>query len=139
MIIVDTNVVSEAMRPQPDRTVIAWLDAQTWDSLYLCAPVLAELHYGIQHLPSGRRKQLLTGAFEQIENELYRGRILPFDQVSASNYGRLAVKRERLGKRMEQMDAIIAAIALTHGAAIATRDTEDFAGLGLEVINPFEH
>jgi hypothetical protein len=138
MILVDTNVVSEAMKLHPDRAATAWMNAQAWDSLYLCTPVLAELRYGIERLARGRRKNLLAAGLDRVENELYHGRILSFDQASAANYGRLTVERERLGRRMEQMDALIAAIALTHGAMVATRDVGDFANLGLEVINPFE-
>lgn len=138
MILVDTNVVSEGMRPQPDSAVIAWLNAQSWESLYLCTPVLAELRYGIERLPVGRRKTFLVAAIDRIEHELYRGRILSFDQVAAANYGRLTVSREQQGRRMEQMDALIAAIASSHGAAVATRDASHFVDLGFEVINPFE-
>jgi predicted nucleic acid-binding protein len=138
MILVDTNVVSEVMRPRPDRTVAAWLDAQPWESLYLCTPVLAELRYGIERLVVGRRKTFLTEVVDRIENELYRERILSFDPIAAAHYGRLMVKREQQGRRLEQMDALIAAIALTNGASVATRDSRDFADLGLEVINPFE-
>src|SRR5271166_4593674 len=138
MILIDTNVISEAMRLQPDQTVVAWLNAQSWDSLFLCTPVLAELHYGIGRLASGRRKDFLATALDRIENELYHGRILSFDQLAAASYGRLTVKREQQGRRLAQMDALIAAIALTHGAILATRDTPDFADLGIEVINPFD-
>jgi predicted nucleic acid-binding protein len=139
MILVDTNVVSEAMRPQPDRAVIAWLNAQGWESLYLCTPVLAELRYGIERLPRGRRKTFLQAAIDRIEHELYHGRILSFDQVAATNYGRLTARREQQGRRMEQMDALIAAIASSHGAAVATRDASHFVDLGFDVINPFEN
>ncbi len=138
MILVDTNIVSEAMKLQPDRAVTAWVNAQAWDSLYLCTPVLAELRYGIERLARGRRKNLLAAGLDRVENELYHGRILSFDQAAAVNYGRLTVNREQQGRRMEQMDALIAAIALTHGAIVATRDVRDFADLGLEVINPFD-
>jgi predicted nucleic acid-binding protein len=138
MILIDTNVVSEAMRQQPDQGVIAWLNAQSWDSLFLCTPVLAELHYGIERLARSRRKELLTNALDRIESELYQGRILTFDQSAAASYGRLAAERERQGRRMQQMDALIAAIALAHGATVATRDTPDFADLGIELINPFD-
>jgi predicted nucleic acid-binding protein len=138
MILVDTNVVSEAMRGSPDRTATKWLNDQVWDSLYLCTPVLAELRYGIERLPGGPRKTFLTASLDRIENDLYRGRILSFDQTAAANYGRLTVKREKQGRRLDQMDALIAAIALTHGAIVATRDAGDFAGLGFEVINPFD-
>jgi toxin FitB len=138
MILIDTNVISEAMRLQPNQAVIAWLNAQAWDSLFLCTPVLAELHHGIGRLANGQRKDFLTRALDRIENELYNGRILSFDQLAAASYGRLAVKREQQGRRLGQMDALIAAIALTHGAILATRDASDFADLGIEVINPFD-
>jgi predicted nucleic acid-binding protein len=137
MILIDTNVVSEAMRQQPDQAVIAWLNGQSWDSLFLCTPVLAELHYRIERLATGRHKELLTDALDRIESDLYRGRILSFDQSAAADYGRLTVKRERQGRRMQQMDALIAAIALAHGATVATRDTSDFEDLGIDLINPF--
>ncbi len=138
MILVDTNILSEAMRPQPDRAVESWLDAQPWDSLYVCTPVLAELRYGVERLSAGRRKRFLTEIVDRIENEFYRGRILSFDPVAAAHYGRLMAKREQQGRRLEQMDGLIAAIALTHGAIVATRDARDFADLGFEVVNPFD-
>ncbi len=138
MILIDTNILSEGMKPHPDRSVESWLDAQQWESLYLCTPVLAELRYGVERLAAGRRKKFLTEVVDRIENEIYRGRILSFDQAAAANYGRLTVMREKKGRRMEQMDALIAAIALTHGAIVATHDVGDFADLGFEVINPFE-
>ena len=138
MILIDTNVISETMRPEPDQAVVAWMNAQSWDSFFLCAPVLAELHYGIGRLAKGRRKEFLTTALDRIENELYYGRILSFDQLAAASYGRITVKREQQGRRLAQMDALIAAIALTHGATLATRDTSGFADLGIEVVNPFD-
>ena len=138
MILVDTNILSEAMRPQPDRAVENWLDAQPWDSLYVCTPVLAELRYGVERLMAGRRKKFLTEIVDRIENEFYRGRILSFDPVAAGHYGRLMAKREQQGRRLEQMDGLIAAIALTHGAVVATRDAHDFAARGFDVVNPFD-
>jgi hypothetical protein len=138
MILLDTNVVSELMRAHPHMAVLEWLDAQPRDSLYLCAPVLAELLYGIDRLPDGRRKDLFVEALTRIENELYGGRVLSFDQSAATHYAWLTVARERRGHRMQQMDALIAAIAATHGASSATRDINDFTGLGLDLINPFE-
>ena len=137
MIIVDTNVISEAMRIQPDQAVAVWFDLQPAQSLYLCTPVLAELLYGIERLGDGKKKDLLVAAVGRFENELYRGRILAFDQPAASHYARMVASREREGRRRAQMDALIAAIAITHGAAVATRDIDDFAGLGLNLINPF--
>jgi predicted nucleic acid-binding protein len=138
MILLDTNVVSELMRARPHKSVLEWLDSQPWDTLYLCAPVLAELLYGIDRLPNGRRKDLFVEALTRIETELYGGRVLSFDQSAAAHYARLTVARERRGHRMQQMDALIAAIAATHGASIATRDMRGFASLGLDLINPFE-
>jgi predicted nucleic acid-binding protein len=138
MILVDTNVVSEAMRVRPHQAVANWVDAQSADSLYLCTPVLAELRYGIECLDDVRQKELLLTAVNHFENELYRGRILSFDQAAAAHYARLAASRERRGRRMGQMDALIAAIAATHGATIATRDVYGFSGIGLHIINPFE-
>jgi predicted nucleic acid-binding protein len=137
MIVLDTNVVSEAWRPTPSTTVLNWLESQPVVSLYLCTPVLAELRYGFERLEASRRKDRLRAAIEKIESEAYRDRILPFDSAAATEFGRLAAMRERSGRRIEPMDALIAAIALAHRAALATRDVEGFAGLGLEIIDPF--
>jgi len=138
MILLDTNVLSEPMRPRPDGTVMGWLNAQLRDELFLCTPVLAELRYGFERLVAGRRKDSLGEAIDRVENELYRGRVLVFDQTAAANYARLAARREQLGRRLELMDALIASIAVTHGATLATRDIEGFADLGIDLINPFD-
>ena len=137
MIILDTNVISEPWRPKPDTAVLNWLEAQPVVSLYLCAPVVAELRYGFERLEASRRKDRLRAAIEQIESEGYRGRILPFDAAAAAEFGRLAAMREKLGRRMEPMDVMIAAVVLAHRAILATRDVEGFSGLGFELINPF--
>ena len=138
MILIDTNVISEVIKPRPDQAVIAWFNRQLWDTLFLCTPVLAELHFGVARLASGRRKEFLADVLAQIEGELYRGRILGFDQPAAATYGPITAERQRRGNRIGQIDAMIAAIALTHRAALATRDTPDFAGLELDLINPFD-
>lgn len=137
MILLDTNVISEIFRPRPDHKVISWIDAQPSSSLYLCTPVLAELRYGIERLPPSGRKQRLQEVIDQIEIDLYRDRILVFDASAAAACGRIAADREQKGEPMQQMDALIAAIATVHGAAIATRNMRDFDGLGIELINPF--
>jgi toxin FitB len=137
MILLDTNIISENFKVHPNRLVQDWLDSQPEGQLYLCAPVVAELRYGAERLAPGRRQTSLNAALNQIEI-YFSGRILPFDIAAVAAYGRLMVKREQLGRRIELMDALIAAIALTHDAAVATRDTRDFADLGLELINPFE-
>ena len=138
MILVDTNVVSEAMRRRPHQGAMDWLSSQPWDSLFLCTPVLAEFRYGIECLAAGRQRDFLAETIDRIENELYRNRILSFDQPAAAHYARLTARREQQGRRMGQMDALIAAIAATHGATIATRDVDGFADIDLDVVNPFE-
>jgi predicted nucleic acid-binding protein len=138
MILLDTNVVSEAWRPRPDPRVLAWLEAQPFNSLYLCTPVLAELRFGAERLAPGIRRDRLRALIERLEREGYRGRILPFEISAANEFGRLASLRERAGKRIETMDAMIAAIAVASRVALATRDVTDFSDLGIELINPFE-
>jgi predicted nucleic acid-binding protein len=100
--------------------------------------VLAELRFGAERLEAGVRRDRLRASIDHLEYEGYRGRILFLDGPAATEFGRLAAKRERAGKRMGLMDAMIAAIALTHSAALATRDVEDFADIGVEIVNPFE-
>jgi len=99
--------------------------------------VLAELHLGVARLADGRRKNDLRAAIDRIENDLFRGRVLPLDNASAWQYGQLSAMRERTGRSIGQMDALIAAIALSNQAALATRNVADFADLGLELIDPF--
>jgi toxin FitB len=138
MILLDTNVVSENFRPRPSPVVVAWIDAQPANELYLCTPVLAELHFGVERLEPGRRRTSLQDFVDRIENSYFRGRILPLDVAASAAYGRLVATRERMGRRIEQMDALIAAIALSQHATLATRDTGHFSDLGLDLINPFE-
>jgi toxin FitB len=138
MILLDTNVVSEHLRPRPKPTVLAWIDAQPATSLYICTPVLAELRFGAERLEPGRRQTNLQAAIERLEDNIFGGRVLPFDAAAAAEYGRLVAGRERTGRRIELMDALIAAIALTQRADIATRDVGDFVDLGIKLINPFD-
>jgi predicted nucleic acid-binding protein len=138
MILLDTNIVSELYRPQPSAFVLTWLDRQSRDILYLCTPVLAEMHFGVALLDSGPRKDRLRTTINRIENELYRDRILVFDAPSAAEYGRIAALRQKAGRIMGRLDGLIAAIALANNATLATRNTRDFTDLGLDVIDPFE-
>lgn len=137
MILLDTNIVSEPVKPRPDANVRNWIDAQPARSLFICAPVLAELHFGVQRLAFGARRDRLRSYIDYLENDLYRGRVLTFDAPAAAEYGRLVATRMSLGKPIQQMDAIIAAIACASGATLVTRDADDFARLGLQVVNPF--
>jgi toxin FitB len=138
MILLDANVISENLRPRANFGVLNWINLQHENSLYICAPVVAELHYGVERLVPGRRQADLRSAVENIVERLFRGRTLAFDLAATITYARVMVRREQTGHPIGQMDAMIAAIALTHGATLATRNTSDFDDLGLELVNPFE-
>lgn len=136
MILLDTNVISEAMKPAPDDTVRAWLDEQAAETLYLSSVTIAELLYGIGALPAGKRKDRLTEALDGVM-ELFADRILPFDIAAARHYADLAVKARTAGKGFPTPDGYIAAIAAARGFAVATRDTSAFDAAGVVVINPW--
>ena len=138
MIVLDTNVISETFRPNPHLAVKAWFDAQVVEALFICAPVLAEMRFGIERLASGAQQRWLSNEADRLENYQFRGKVLPFDAQTASIYGRITAERERRGQPMGPMDAMIAAIALQHNAVIATRDIRGFAIPGLIVVNPFD-
>ena len=137
MILLDTNVVSEATRVSPDTHIREWFDRQSAQDLFLCTPVLAELHYGIERLAPGKKRNLLEKAISELEEQGFRDRILFVDSEAAHEFGRLVAMRERSGRPIKTMDALIAAIALVHHATIATRDISDFEHLGLSLVNPF--
>ncbi|WGD29708.1 type II toxin-antitoxin system VapC family toxin [Ancylobacter sp. WKF20] len=136
MILLDTNVISEAMKPTPDDTVRAWLDDQAAETLYLSSVTIAELLYGIGALPAGKRKDRLTEALDGVM-ELFADRVLPFDVAAARRYADLAVKARATGKGFPTPDGYIAAIAASRGFAVATRDTSAFDAAGVAVINPW--
>ena len=136
MILLDTNVISEAMKPAPDDTVRAWLDEQAAETLYLSSVTIAELLYGIGALPAGKRKDRLTEALGGVM-ELFADRVLPFDIAAARHYADLAVKARTAGKGFPTPDGYIAAIAASRGFAVATRDTSAFDAAGVAVINPW--
>jgi predicted nucleic acid-binding protein len=136
MILLDTNIVSEAMKPQPDPSVRDWLDAQVAETLFLSSVTVAELLFGIGVLPEGKRKDNLTAALDGVI-DLFGSRILPFDASAARRYADLAVKARMAGKGFPTPDGYIAAIAAAHGFAVASRDTTAFHAAGLTVINPW--
>jgi hypothetical protein len=138
MILLDTNVASEGLRPRPNLAVKVWIDSQAAASLYLCTPVLAELRFGLDRLPAGRRKDDLRFAIDRIENEVFRDRILPFDIAAAKEYGRVCADRQKRGSPIDVMDGLVAAIVRSQGAVLATRNISNFEDLGLKLINPFE-
>ena len=137
MILLDTNVVSEAMKPEPHASVRDWLDAQAAETIFLSSITVAELMFGIGALPRGRRKDRLAAAFDGVQ-ELFDPRILPFDTEAARRYADLAVKARAVGKGFPTPDGYIAAIAAAHGFAVASRDTSAFTAVGLTVIDPWE-
>ncbi len=137
MIVLDTNVVSEAMKPSSNPAVSAWLNEQVAETLYLSSVTLAELLYGIGTLPDGRRKDALAGTLDGLL-ELFGSRVLPFDAEAARCYAQLATKARAAGKGFPTPDGYIAAIAVANGFALATRDTSPFEAAGVPVINPWE-
>lgn len=136
MILLDTNVVSEAMKPEPAASVRAWLDAQAAETLYLSSVTIAELMFGIGALPNGRRKDNLTAALDGVL-DLFADRILAFDARAARRYAALAVRARAAGRGFPTPDGYIAAIAAAHGFAVASRDTSAFTAAGLVVIDPW--
>ena len=137
MILLDTNVVSEAMKPTPDEAVRAWLDEQAAETLFLSSVTIAELMFGIGALPDGKRKERLTEALDGAM-ELFADRVLPFDVDAARRYADLAVKARTAGKGFPTPDGYIASIAASKGFAVATRDTSAFDAAGVEVIDPWK-
>ena len=137
MILLDTNVLSELMRPAPDPAVERWLAAQPDASLFISAITEAELRYGAALLPSGKRRSALTVEIDGMLEEDFDGRILPFDRLAAQAFAAIAADRRQAGRPISQADAQIAAIARSRGASLATRNVPDFDGCGVEVINPW--
>jgi hypothetical protein len=136
VILLDTNVVSEAMKPEPDAAVRDWLDAQEAETLYLSSVTMAELMFGIGALPKGRRKDRLAAALDGVL-ALFAGRVLPFDGDAARRYADLAVMARAAGKGFPTPDGYIAGIAAARGFAVASRDSSAFTAAGLTVIDPW--
>lgn len=138
MILLDTNVVSELMRQQPDAAVVAWVGRQSPAALGITAITIAEIERGLARLPRGKRRQRLESGFAAFVKEGFNGRIYAFDEEAARIYGQIAAKREVEGFNTDAVDLMIAAIAKVHNAAVATRNTKDFDGCDLKVINPWQ-
>ncbi|MDF0491627.1 type II toxin-antitoxin system VapC family toxin [Sphingomonas sp. H39-1-10] len=138
MIVLDTNVISEMMKAAPAPAVAGWLDAQRAETLYLSAITIAEIRFGIACLPEGKRRDALAGAFACTE-DLFAGRVLAFDYAAARRYADLAASARSVGKGFPTPDGYIAAIAATHGYAVATRDVAPFEAGFIPVINPWEY
>ena len=136
MMLLDTNVVSEAIKPEPHPSVMAWLDAQAAETLFISSITVAELLFGIGALRGGKRKNNLATALNGVM-EVFAARILPFDTEAARHYADLAVKARAAGKGFPTPDGYIAAIAAAHHFAVASRDTSAFMAASLNVFDPW--
>lgn len=138
MIVLDTNVVSEAMKPEPHPAVRTWLNDQAAETLYLSSVTLAELLFGIAALPAGKHKDMLAQTLDGLLG-LFRDRVLPFDTDAARRYAELAVVTARNGGRgFPTPDGYIAAIAASRGFIVASRDTAPYEAASVTVINPWK-
>jgi predicted nucleic acid-binding protein len=137
VILLDTNVISAFIRPEPDRAVMSWLDLQPPESLWTTSISVYELRFGIELLASGRRRELLEEALTKAMEEDFDGRVIPFGIEAAHAAGRIGAARRKLGRTIEVRDVQIAGIAIAQNAVIATRNVRHFEGLGIDLINPW--
>ena len=137
MILLDTNVISEPWKPVPDGAVIAWMDAQAIETLFLSAITIAELRFGIAAMPLGKRQTILRDRLEGEVLPHFAERILPFGLATSQFYSELMARARVSGKAIGRADGYIAATAAANGLAVATRDTSPFEAAGLKVINPW--
>ena len=137
MILLDTNILSELMRPVPEGGVEQWLADQPDASVFISAITEAELRYGVALLPAGKRRSALATVIQDMLGEDFTGRILPFDSAAAVTFAEIAANRRQAGRPIAQADAQIAAIARSRGATLATRNVPDFESCGIDVVNPW--
>lgn len=138
MILLDTNVLSELIRREPDEGVVSWLDSLDTAAVATTAITAAELFYGVARLPQGRRKQQLSEAIHGLIEEDFDGRVEPFDVTAAVHYAGLVSDRDALGRPIGVADAQIAAITRKLGATLATRNIDDFKDTGVDLIDPWQ-
>lgn len=138
MIVLDTNVLSELMKPRPDANVMRWVAAQPTSGLYTSTITQAEILHGVLLLAPGRRRDAIDAAARAMFDEDFAGRILPFGSRAACAYAEIAVARRQLGRPIAQFDAQIAAIAKAAEARLATRNVADFTGCGVTVLDPWQ-
>lgn len=137
MIILDTNIISELMKPLPAQSLLAWLDQQESDTLFITSVTVGEIMYGLHALPEGRRRASLEDAFKKVLNEAFAGRSHPFDDLAAMQYGKIMSACKGKGRGMSVCDGQIAAIVAAHRCQLATRNIKDFEACGISVVNPF--
>jgi predicted nucleic acid-binding protein len=136
--ILDTNVISEPMHASPSATVLAWWARQQPGALFITTVTVAEILYGIELLPHGKRRAALLAGAERMFGKVLAGHILPFDEGAARAFPEIAVRRRAQGKPIADLDAQIAAIAHSRGAVLATRNAADFEGCGVRLANPWQ-
>jgi len=137
MIVLDTHVLSEVLRPEPERRVLAWLDEQPANSIFTTAITQGEILHGIRLLAEGQRRRKLWDAATAIFADDFAGRVLSFDGEAAGHYAQIGATCRSAGRPISQFDATIAAITRSHGASLATRNITDFQGCGIDVVNPW--
>ncbi|MES1991650.1 MAG: type II toxin-antitoxin system VapC family toxin [Pseudomonadota bacterium] len=137
MIVLDTNVVSELMKNQPDVRVDTWIKRQFREDVFLASITLAEVFYGTECMDASKRKAPLESKVKMLIAVEFSGQILPFDEAAARQYAVIAAGRKRMGRPISEFNAQIAAIAAAHGASVATRNIADFEHCGIVVINPW--
>jgi predicted nucleic acid-binding protein len=137
MIILDTNVLSTLMRTVPEPAVVAWLDRQPAESVWITSITLFETRLGLALLPSGRRRQMLEAAFDRLLIEDLENRVLDFDSTAANEAAALAAARQKDGRPVDMRDTQIAGIALARRATLATRNVRHFANLKISIVDPW--
>ena len=137
MIVVDTNVLSDLWRVAPDPKVLAWMDAQVVETLFLSAITVAELRFGVAAMPPGKRRTIYQERLEREVLPAFAGRVLPFDLDASKAYGELMAQARAAGLAIGNADGYIAATAAARGLMVATRDTSPFKAAGLAVIDPW--
>ena len=137
MIVIDTSVASELMRPSPSPLVRSWAEGQPVAGLYMTAITVAEIRYGIERLPEGRRKEQFLAAADDVFIS-FSEFVIPFDAEAAASYALIVAHRDRVGLPIDGFDAQIAAICRIHGAGLATRNLKDFRETGIKVVDPWQ-
>lgn len=138
MIVLDTNVISELWKAEPDMKVLAWIDAQMVETLYLSTVTIAELRYGLATMPEGKRRTIFQDRLEGEVLGAFTGRVLSFDLSASQSYALIMAQAKQTGKSIGMADGYIAATAASRGMTVATRDTSPFEAAGLKVINPWD-
>lgn len=137
MIILDTNVLSTLMHREPEASVVAWVDRQPAESVWITSITLFETRLGLALLPAGRRRQTLQAAFARLLEDDLENRVLDFDSAAATEAAALAAERQRVGRPVDMRDTQIAGIALARRATLATRNVRHFADLKVPVVDPW--